>query len=129
MAKAWLGIDYGERRVGVAVAEGGVKVARPLVTLPNDPSIVDRLKDMMAHYGATTLVVGRPRGLDGQITAQTAAAAAFAVGLQDLGLSVQMVDEAVTSEVAAAAVGPNAPKGAVDAAAAAIILQDYLDGL
>ena len=125
----YIGIDFGARRVGLATADPDVRIARPEATVsPAD------LQGRLAALGPfEAVVVGLPRGLDGQETAQTAAARAFVAGpLADWGYNAAMQDEAGTSSVAEdqlRATGRPYAKGDIDALAAAIILQDYLDGL
>lgn len=123
-----LGFDYGARRIGVALGSGGL--ARPL-------GVIDAadwqmaVKEMVAGHTPERLVVGLPRGLDGQETSQTAKAREFARQLGEMcGLRVELIDEAGTSGVAEdrlKASGNRYSKGAIDAEAAAIIVQDYLD--
>lgn len=120
--RRWLGIDYGQRRIGLALAEAQVAVARPLVTLTNDDHLQHRLAGIITEHAVTDLVVGWPRNLDGDETAQSRAAEGFAAELKSFGLPVYLQDEALTSELA----GP-VPKDQIDQAAAAMILQDYLD--
>lgn len=129
MAKAYLGIDHGGRRIGLALADGGVAVARPLDTLPNDDQFKARLTEIIRDHDITDLVIGRPRDLNGNQTAQTRAVEGFADELKSFGRAVHLQDEALTSEVAGQSVARGAPKGEIDRAAAIIILQDYLNGL
>lgn len=123
--KTYLGIDYGSKRVGVAIGDDETKLARPLVTLANTAQLVADLQSLVTQRQAVGLVVGLPRGLDGQETKQTKTVQTAISGMH-LAIPVHWQDEAVTSEVAAAR-GASAKE--LDAEAAAIILQDYLDGL
>ena len=113
-----LGVDYGAKRVGVAVASDGLNVARPLTTLTHDDRLVDQLKQLAAKEGATAIVLGLPRNLDGDDTAQTRQVRDFAQQLRQAGMTVHFQDEAATSRDEAAD---------VDQVAATLILQDYLD--
>lgn len=128
----YLGIDFGTKRVGVAVADADVRLARPLQTLVGDDP-VEQLRRLVESQGAQDVVVGLPRGLDGQETAQTAAVRTFADSLSvALGITVTLQDEAGTSSVAEdrlKEVGRPYQPSDIDAWAAAIILQDYLDNL
>ncbi len=121
----YLGVDYGEKRIGLAVASDPVRIAQPLQTLTNDEHTSGQLAAIMADRGVTEVVWGLPRGLDGQETAQTGVARAAAERLIP-EMPVHLQDEAVTSELAKER---GAKKGELDAEAAAIILQDYLDSL
>jgi putative Holliday junction resolvase len=113
-----LGVDYGAKRVGVAVASDGLAVARPLITLQHDDHLVEQLKQLAEREGAAAIVLGLPRNLEGAETAQTKQVRGFARQLRQAGLTVHFQDEAGTSHDAAAD---------VDQVAATLILQDYLD--
>jgi len=98
MQTAILGIDYGQKRVGVALATDGRAAA--LETIQTHKAF-DRLKVLADHHKVAVIIVGLPRNLDGDDTHQTAAARDFAADLgKTLGLTVLMQDEAVTSELA-----------------------------
>ena len=137
-----LGIDYGARRIGLALSDATGTLASPWRLLERPPSeaqtlglvgeIVEQLK--AGDDGLGAVVVGWPRRLDGSPTHQTAAAEAFARALETrAGLRVILQDERLSSHEAdqrLAAGGERdwrARKKKVDAMAAAIILQDYLD--
>ncbi|HVE81104.1 MAG TPA: Holliday junction resolvase RuvX [Candidatus Dormibacteraeota bacterium] len=131
MAKV-LGIDYGLKRVGLAFADMEAKFPVPFTTLSNNDDLFERLKQIVASEDVDTVVVGLPRSLEGEETAQTKLAAAFAKELQaELGVPVEMVDEAGTSEAAIDRLGAKKArgkeKGLVDQEAAVIILEDYLN--
>lgn len=125
-----LALDVGERRIGVASARTDVAIANPLTTLERSAASVAAIKKLVADHQASVLVVGLPRGLEGQETAQTKAARAFAAGLK-AGLNVPIIlqDEALTSRKAEselAARGKPYVKADIDALAATYILEDYL---
>lgn len=139
-----LGIDLGDRRVGVAVWDDPELPARPLVTLEvTAETLVARVAQLAAHEGATELVVGLPLRLDGRdgLASRRARRAAAAIA-RATGLPVALEDERLTSsqvhaerlfavgarESALAARAQGGPRdGAVDARAAAILLQTYVD--
>lgn len=127
---AVLGLDIGEKRIGVAVADLGVRLASPLVTLDNNEQFVAELKALCAEREVAQLVAGLPRGLDGQDTGQTQYARDFAAKIsQQLQLPVYYEDEAVTSlqaEDELRARGKPYAKGDIDALAATYILEGYL---
>lgn len=124
-----LGLDVGEARIGLALASGVARLARPAGTLNRSKTIVDDLKQLCRREGVTQLVIGLPRGLDGQETTQTTLVRAFASQLAcQLGLPMAWQDEALTSkqaEAELAAKGKQYPKAAIDALAATYILEDY----
>jgi putative holliday junction resolvase len=126
-----LALDIGQARIGVAIASMAARLPRPLTTLANDDQFITNLKQIISDELITQLVVGWPRGLDGQTTQQTQSVETFAAGLRDqIGLPLAFQDEAVTSAQAEAelqARGKMYQKGDVDALAATYILEDYLN--
>ena len=133
MNQTVLALDVGEKRIGVARANAAVRLATPLITLTNDDGVWDRLRKLIEDEQVATLVVGLPRGLEGQETAQTKNVQEFIEELQErLMIPVVTRYEAVTSVQAEAELkqrGKPYEKGEVDALAATYILQDYLEDL
>lgn len=125
-----LGLDIGEKRIGVARAYLDVGFASPLVTLEQSPDILERLANLCAAEGAAWVVAGLPRGLEGQDTAQTAYARDFGARLEQLlDIPLYWTDEALTSVKAEHELqqrGKPYAKGDIDALAATYILEDYL---
>jgi putative Holliday junction resolvase len=130
--KSVLGLDVGSKRIGVAVASLAARLPRPLATLEWNEGFFAALDDIVKTEEAGDLVVGFPRGLEGQHTAQTEAIEDFAAKLRKhCDLPVHMQDEALTSENAKTeleARGKPYARGDVDALAATYILQDWLAG-
>lgn len=128
-----MGIDYGEKRIGIALAEKGVRFARPLLTINAGSDPVRQVSELAEREGVELLVLGLPRGLDGQTTRQTGIVQDFGARLAEAtGLRVEYIDEALTSEAARErllARGESTEGGAIDREAAAIILQDFLEGV
>ncbi len=125
----YMGIDYGARRVGLAIADDDARMARPFSTV--EPGQVLPIIEKEGPFAA--IVVGLPRSLDGHETAQTIAVRRFAEDhLEKLAADVVFQDEAGTSGVAEERLRESGRKYAredIDAEAASIILQDYLDTL
>ncbi|MEO8252091.1 MAG: Holliday junction resolvase RuvX [Chloroflexota bacterium] len=129
-----IGLDHGSRRIGVAVGseETGQAFARPAVRRRNEAADLELLASLAQAEGASRVVVGLPRNMDGSEGAQAAAARTFGAGLTGIGLEVVFVDERLTSwqageELAAAGRQPSRASGERDSAAARLILQEYLD--
>jgi putative Holliday junction resolvase len=130
LAKKYLGIDYGVKRIGLAMADDGAKTAKPLTTVgPKDlATVIER------HGPFEAVVVGLPRHLDGSESPQALAVQRFCDDVLWRKLKIEAVyqDEFATSQVAEArlqeAGKPFKPEQ-IDSEAAAIILQDYLDAL
>lgn len=127
-----LALDVGGKRIGVAVASRIARLPAPHSVIETDKTkdIFAAVKQLADEMSADTVVIGLPRGMDGQETAQTAAARDFAAGLSArLDIPVVMQDEAVTSVEAEQRLknrGKPYSKGDIDAEAAAMILDDYL---
>lgn len=134
-----LGIDLGERRVGVAVSDPTGSIAQPLPTLRRRagkrmPLAV--LQNLAAEYEVQSIVVGLPLAPSGRDTEWTRRVREAASDLEERsGVPVHLIDERFTSKAAERAVrGIGLPKrkreekGRVDAAAAVLILQSWLDG-
>ena len=121
-------LDYGSKRVGVAIAHTIAKMPRPLVTLPNDDKLLDAIRELVEREDVGKVLVGLPRGMDGGYTEQTRLAEAFANGLaQNLTVSVETADETLSSMDAESYLADRAHgKGDIDAMAAAVILERYL---
>lgn len=127
-----LGLDVGSKRIGVAIASTSVHFANPLATLDHNEDIWHQLKEIVVAQAVSQIVVGLPRGLEGQETAQTRSTRDFARTLKkELELPVELQDEALTSVKAEEELesrGKPYIKGDVDALAATYILEDYLVG-
>jgi putative holliday junction resolvase len=125
-----LALDVGSKRIGVAVASLIARLPHPLATLANDDSFFDELDKLVKQENVSILVVGLPRGLQGQETDQTAYTRKFVEKLQGkTTLQVDLQDESVTSEHAEAELrshGKQYEKADIDALAATYILDDWL---
>lgn len=136
-----LGVDYGLRRIGLAVSDPSGTLARPVQTIAGspDPAIAARaILDAIARLeqnddAIMTIVVGLPRRLDGSANDQTPIVEALAAALARSGdRTIVLQDERLTSHEAASLLAVREKdwrvrKQRLDAAAAAIILQEYLD--
>jgi putative Holliday junction resolvase len=125
-----VGLDIGDKRVGVAVVSTEARLPRPLVTLQNDDTIYDQIAKIVQEQAAEAIVYGLPRGMDGQETEQTKRTRAFIERLHThLEIPAHFQDEALTSKMAEAeleASGKPYARGDIDALAASYILTDYL---
>jgi putative Holliday junction resolvase len=140
-----LGVDLGERRIGLAIADADGR-AVPLATIGRGRSVAEdaaRLARIVAHERVAELVVGLPLEASGARGPQAELTEAWAAEMRErVGLPLVMRDERLTSHVAEARLGPMkrgrsggpptrtqrvAYRSRVDREAAAIILQDELD--
>jgi putative Holliday junction resolvase len=133
-----LGIDAGERRVGVALSDELRLLASPLAVLDRVHGlapVLDALAEFVRREGVSHMVVGLPLNADGSSGRQARRARDFArVAERVVGVPVEMWDERLSTQQAeeiARAQGRNLrrlrQRGQLDAIAAAVILQDYLD--
>lgn len=132
MADYILGIDYGERRVGLALAQNIARLPRPYKTLQNDETLLAALRDIIDTEDVGQVVVGVPRGIDGALTEQSRACEAFAARLAGfVAVPVTTTDETLSSieaETYLSGARKSFQKADIDAAAAAVILQRYFEG-
>lgn len=130
-----LAVDYGRRRMGLAVSDELGLTARPLATLErtNRRDDLRRLRELIRVHHVRRVVVGLPLHLDGGESDMAAEARRFAARLhKGAGLPVTLVDERLTSWEAeqtgsAPAKTPRRRRAQRDQLAAALILRDYLD--
>lgn len=134
-----LAIDVGLRRIGLAISDRSRTLARPLMTLMVQPgTAVDRVAHEIAQIaeeedGLAEIVIGLPVRLDGSASDQTARVAAFIAALkQRTGIPIRTADERLTSREAESRLAVEERdwrkrKERLDAAAAAVFLQEYLD--
>lgn len=128
----YLGIDYGTKRIGLAISDGLGLTARPLEVVERD-GLSDYLRDLAEEYAVDRVVVGLPTGLSGHEGDSAAGARHLAKEIEELlGVPVELVDERFTSRMAEGALleagmKRRRRKETVDKVAAAIILQTFLD--
>jgi len=133
--KRVLGLDYGSKRIGVAISDPLRIIARALCVLKNSPAILDELRSVVQEHDIGEIVVGMPLTLKGEKGAKALEVSEFTAMIRDgLGLPVHDLDERFTSRVAQETIrmmgvkkSKRQSKEAVDASAAALILQQFLD--
>ncbi len=132
-----LALDVGERRIGVASGDTDTGVAVPAGVIENAPDVAAHVLREVQARGADVVIVGMPYSMSGRVGPQAQVVQEFIRRLEELGLAVETVDERLSSAEAERALagsrsrgrGRRRPeKGAVDAAAAAVVLQAWLDG-
>ncbi len=133
-----LGIDYGRRRIGLALSDEEGILASPLPTYVRGRSEerdIARLATLIARHGATAVAVGLPLNMDGSRGEMARAAEAFADRIQKkTALPVELFDERLTSsEAERVLLEANLPrrrrKELRDSLSAVLILQGHLDRL
>lgn len=138
----FLGIDYGRRRIGLALSDPSGVLARPWKTIARHGNRADVASALAAEVtrltaeddGLAGVVLGYPRTLGGDATDQTAAVVGLAEALRTrIGVPLVFQDERLSSREAESLLARRIKhwrdrKPLLDAASAAVILQDYLDG-
>lgn len=128
-----LALDLGERRIGVAVSDPTGTVARPVGVVERKSRAEDfaTIARLVAEYGAERVVIGRPLTLRGEVGPQARWVEAYAQALAEaLPVPVELWDERYTTATAEEiwrTARPRKKRGGVDAVAAAVILQGYLE--
>ncbi len=129
-----LAIDYGRRRIGLAISDEMGLMARPLATLTrtNRRNDLRRLREIARAHGAGRILVGHPLNLDGTAGEMAAEAARFAARIRKgLGLPVELAEERLSTweaeQMRDARPQRRQREAPVDAVAAAVILRDYLE--
>ena len=128
-----IGLDYGLRRIGIAISDPSGKIALAVTThvVGRDGSVLQLLGDLARDRGAEGVVLGLPLTADGRETEMAQRVRRFADRLhQALDLPITLLDERYTSKAAEQIIGMRgkpARRGEVDVVAAQIILQDHLD--
>ena len=137
-----MGIDLGEARVGVAVADTLGMLAHPRETIRRaaekgaaaDKAVLARIAELVRKENVGIIILGLPRNMDGSEGPAAAKARAFADGLRTAtACEVRLLDERLTTVAAQKALhagGRNVKQGraVIDQVAAQMILQTYLDG-
>ncbi|MFQ5674577.1 MAG: Holliday junction resolvase RuvX [bacterium] len=130
-----LGIDYGGKRIGLAVSDPSGIIARGLPTIANRglPDVLDRIKRIVLEFGITEIVVGYPLTMKAKAGQAAQSTDRFMSALRkSLHLPTVAWDERLTSKLAERTIrelgkSPGKNKEKVDELAAVFILQSYLD--
>ncbi|MCP4205029.1 MAG: Holliday junction resolvase RuvX [bacterium] len=130
-----LGIDFGEKRIGLAISDADGRFAMPWKTLArrNDQQAIEELGEIAAQESIDLIVAGDPRNLDGDAGPQSERVAAFLKKLSAaLDLPIETVNESLTSREAhsrlrQAGLTARQRRERVDSLAAQILLQEALD--
>lgn len=126
-----LGLDVGERRIGVAIStpEGGLAVPLRIIDAQDENAAARAILELARSEGASLVIIGHPISMDGTVGPQARRIEAFAKNLQETsGLQVELCDERLSTAQARRSTAPSGKRRApVDDVAASIILQSYLD--
>lgn len=128
-----LGLDVGEKRIGVALAEGSIAIPLTVIKREEEAADLQRVISLAHEHGADIIVVGLPRSMDGDIGAQAEGVLGFAAALGHIAdTPVDTYDERLSTVEAdrlmrEAGTKRGKRKENLDAMAAAVILQSYID--
>ena len=132
--KRILCLDYGEKRIGLALSDPLKIIAYPYKTIINFglKSLKYEIKKIIANETVESIVIGLPIGLNGKDTIQTQKVREFRLQILDLNIPIYFEDERLSSLAAAKSmkmekIKTGFNKGIIDKRAAAIILQQFLD--
>jgi len=133
-----LGIDFGDRRIGLAKSDPMGMLASGLETYSWKDDIskpVNYISDLIKQYNVGKIILGMPRNMDGSYGARAEATERFAQALgESVDVEIKMWDERLTTASAQRTLREQGKKGskdkgAIDRAAACHILQSYLDSI
>ncbi len=130
-----LGLDVGQKRIGVAGCDGTGLIATGLTTIERKSfqQVIDELQAMIHDRQVQILIIGLPYNMDGSLGFQAKQVQKFARSIsRALSLPIEYVDERLTSYQAeqllhAENISPSRNKGLIDRKAASLILQQWLD--
>lgn len=132
-----LAIDYGAKRIGLAVTDPLKMFAIPFDTIPNDKYTFDKLKQIVNEKNVVKIILGNPVKENGEDSLISKDIRKFKSELEKkINLTIELVDERYSSEIASKRILESVPskkkrrdKSLIDKNAAAVILEDYLKGM
>lgn len=135
--KRIIAIDYGEKRVGIAITDPLRIFAYPLITLNNDTGLLQSINQLLNEYDCERIILGFPLKESGEHSSSTKIVLDFKEELsKTTALPIDLVDERYSSSIAQQRIIESIPskkkrrdKSLVDKNAACIILEDYLSSL
>lgn len=127
LGKKYLGIDWGEKRIGLAVGDSEARIATPLMVVENIKGVLQVVDDEKIDI----VIVGKPLSIaDHKLQITNEKYNKFIKDLKDkTNLQIELIDERLSSKAVDALIGDKKIKAQRDAVAAMLILQLYLDKL
>ncbi len=120
----YIGLDFGTKRIGVAVSDGDGKLAFARTIIDASGDVRSALNEIISEEPTAGIVVGVPIGFSGQESEMAEQARAFASSLESLGIPIFLENEILTSS-ASRTLRPDVDH--IDAGASALMLQGFLD--
>ncbi len=129
-----LGIDYGKKRVGIAISDPLKMFATPLITINNDSNFWNNFKEIIEKYNIIHIALGYPLNEDGTKTKLSSIIEEFGKKIENkFKIPIELIDERYSSAIAWEQIIEGVPskkkrrdKSLIDRNAAAVILSDYL---
>lgn len=119
-----MGIDYGSKRVGIAFSDEGMQFAIPSSVISNSKNLLDEIKEIAEKNKVKEIVLGESKNYKGQANPILSESLNLKIDLESKGFIVHLEPEFMTSANAERFQGKN---DMLDASAAALILQSFLD--
>ena len=132
---AIIGLDVGDKHIGVAMAIGTIAVPIAVIKRTEEEEDMERIAALTRDYETELIVIGLPRSMDGSIGAQAELVLEFTKSLSNhIDIPIDMCDERLTTVTADRLLQESGAKrkqrkANIDAMAAAVILQAYIDGM
>jgi putative Holliday junction resolvase len=124
----YLGIDPGDKKIGLAIADSEIKIASPYKILINNKNIILDIKNICSNEGIDSIIIGVPISLMGNQSKQTKNVLNFITKLREsIEIKIIEQDEQLTSQYAQRLLRETNAKKFDDDVAAMLILQSYLD--
>jgi len=120
----FLGIDYGSKRIGISISDEEAQFAMPLIVINNSKNLIQEVKDLANKNEVKEIVLGESKNYKGEANAILPESLNFKMDLEARGFIVHLEPEFMTSANAERFQGKN---DMIDASAAALILQSFLD--
>lgn len=125
-----LGIDYGTKKIGIAIVDDQIKIASPLAILKNDDNFFAALKKFIADEAVDKIVIGKPQGTGFETESYVEEIERFVASLNDqLEIPAVTFDESFTTAEAQRLMKESRHRGEDDDLAAMVILQAYVDSV
>jgi len=123
-----LGLDIGDKRIGVAISDELEIIATPLEVFNNDKKVKEKLQKLINEYKIKKIVVGIPYTLKGEVGIQAKKVINFVEDIvMSAGIEVDYIDERYTTKIPLKLLEKNSKSKIIDKFSASIILKDYLD--
>ena len=122
-----LGLDIGDKRIGIAVSDELEIISTPLEVIENDDKVAEKIREIINKYKITKIVVGIPYTLKGSAGHQAGKTIDFVDStIKNMNVEVDYIDERYTTKIPAKIFKKYFKKKLIDRFSASIILEDYL---